>query len=203
LWGFELSLRKASDMAAHSHTATHDRNDGLQDHSTALVNGERWYVVRTLPQCEGRARLQLANQHFRTYLPKRQKTIRHARRLTTIQTAFFPSYLFVAFDLARHRWRSVNGTYGVAGLVMAGERPHPVPQGIVETLIASTDALGVLRLDQHLKVGGSIRLAAGPFAEQLAILDRMDDSGRIRVLLDILGRQVAVSTHRDNALPAA
>jgi hypothetical protein len=30
----------------------------------------------------------------------------------------------------------------------------------------------------------------GPFAEH-AILDHLDDAGRVRVLLDILGRQVA------------
>jgi hypothetical protein len=31
---------------------------------------------------------------------------------------------------------------------------------------------------------------AGPFAEQLAILESMDDAGRVRVLLAILGRKV-------------
>ncbi|MEA2904171.1 MAG: transcriptional antiterminator RfaH [Alphaproteobacteria bacterium] len=190
-------------MTTISHTGEGVRQEDLQDHSVALAGGERWYVVRTLPMCEGRAQLQLKNQNFRTFLPKRHKTIRHARRMSTVEAAFFPSYLFVALDLARHQWRSVNGTFGVASLVMRGDQPHPVPRGVVETLIASTDARGILQLGQHLKVGGSIRLAAGPFAEHLAILDRMDDSGRIRVLLGILGRQVAVSTHRDNALPAA
>jgi hypothetical protein len=42
---------------------------------------------------------------------------------------------------------------------------------------------------------------AGPFAEQLAILDDLDDSGRVRVLLDILGRQVAISRAANNVLP--
>src|SRR5262249_27254946 len=151
---------------------------------------ERWYVVHTLPMCEERAQLQLENQGFRTFLPKRRKTVRHARKLSTVEAAFFPRYLFVVLDLTRHRWRSVNGTFGVANLVMQGDQPHPVPRGIVETLVASTDAHGILQLGQQLKVGGPIRLAAGPFAEQLVILDRMDDSGRIRVLLGILGRQV-------------
>ena len=46
-----------------------------------------------------------------------------------------------------------------------------------------------------------MRLLAGPFAEQLAVLDHLDDSGRVRVLLDILGRQVAISTQSNNLLP--
>jgi transcriptional antiterminator RfaH len=53
-----------------------------------------------------------------------------------------------------------------------------------------------------LQVGGPVRLVAGPFAKQLAILDELDDTERIRVLLDILGRRVAISTEANNILPA-
>lgn len=167
-----------------------------------LNAGERWYVVHALPLSETRAQLQLENQSFLTFLPKRQKTVRHARRLTRVLAPFFPRYLFVALDLTRDQWRSVNGTFGVARLVMQGDQPAPVPSGIVEAMVASADEDGVLQLRQNLRIGAPVRLAAGPFAERLAILDRLDDSGRIRVLLDMLGRQVFVSTECSNALPA-
>ena len=166
-----------------------------------LDEGERWYVVYTLPACEIRAQLQLGNQGFRTFLPKRQKTVRHARKLTTVVAAFFPRYLFVALDLSRDRWRSVSGTFGVASLVMQGDHPHPVPHGIVETLITSIDSRGLLRVNQDLQVGASVRLGTGPFAERLAILEHLNDSGRIRVLLKLLGRQVSVSMDSSNVLP--
>jgi transcriptional antiterminator RfaH len=168
----------------------------------ALRSGERWYAVHTLPFAEKRAEAQLANQQFRAFLPKRHKTIRHARKLSTVVAPFFPRYLFVALDLERQQWRSVNGTIGVSSLVMAGERPTAVPHGIVESMLGAADAGGLLRLCQDLKIGSVVRLAAGPFAEQLGILDRMDDSGRVRVLLNILGRQVPVSVNRAHALPA-
>jgi transcription elongation factor/antiterminator RfaH len=167
----------------------------------ALADRERWYVAYTQPRCEARAQVQIGNQGFRTFLPKRQRTIRHARKLTSVVAPFFPRYLFVVLDLTRHRWRSISSTLGVTNLVMQGDLPHPVPRGVVETLLASSDALGLLHLRQQLRVGGPVRLAAGPFAERLAILDRLDDSGRIRVLLDILGRQVLVSTGCNNVLP--
>jgi transcription elongation factor/antiterminator RfaH len=168
----------------------------------ALSAGERWYVVHTLPLDEARAQIQLENQNFVTFLPKRQKTIRHARKLTNVLGPFFPRYLFVVLDLARDQWRSVNGTFGVASLVMQGDQPAPVPHGVVEALVGSADERGLLQLRQNLRVGAPVRLATGPFAERLAILDRLDDSGRIRVLLDILGRQVFISTDCSNALPA-
>jgi transcriptional antiterminator RfaH len=169
----------------------------------SLREGERWYAVHTLPFAEGRAQAQLANQNFYTFLPKRQKTVRHARKLRTVSAAFFPRYLFVTLDLRRDRWRSVNGTFGVSTLIMAGELPCPAPHGIVESMLAAADAQGMLQLHSDLKVGAPVRLAAGPFAEQLGILDRLDDSGRIRVLLNMFGRQVVVSVNRAHALPAA
>jgi transcription termination/antitermination protein NusG len=73
--------------------------------------------------------------------------------------------------------------------------------GLVEALIATADADGILQFGQQLKVGSSVRLMAGPFADQLAILDHLDDSGRVRVLLDILGRKVSISTGSNNLLP--
>ena len=45
---------------------------------------ERWYVVHSLPHRETQAQLQLENQRYRVFLPKREKTLRHARRLRTI-----------------------------------------------------------------------------------------------------------------------
>jgi transcription antitermination factor NusG len=72
---------------------------------------------------------------------------------------------------------------------------------VVEALIAAADARGILQLASRLQVGGPVRLMAGPFAEQLAILEGLDDTGRVRVLLDIMGRRVAISTEANNVLP--
>jgi transcriptional antiterminator RfaH len=173
----------------------------MQIKSGAICDGERWYAVHTLPSAEVRAEGHLNRQGFRTFQPKRHKTVRHARRSTTVEAPFFPRYLFIVLDLARYGWRSVNGTFGVSRLVMRGDEPHPVPRGVVEALIASADQRGILQLASKLQVGGAVRLMAGPFAEQLAILEELEDSARVRVLLDILGRQVAISTSANNVLP--
>jgi transcriptional antiterminator RfaH len=90
---------------------------------------------------------------------------------------------------------------GVSRLVMSCDQPHAVPRGVVEALIEATDARGILQLGSKLRLGGPVRLIAGPFAQQLATLDHLGDSGRVRVLLHILGRQVAISTKVDNVLP--
>jgi transcription antitermination factor NusG len=113
-------------------------------------------------------------------------------QLTTVVAPFFPRYMFIILDPARDQWRRVNGTLGVGGMVMQGDPPQPVPPGIVETLIASTASDGLLQLRPQLNVGDPVRLTQGPFAEYLGTLDRLDDSGRVRVLLDMLGRHVPI-----------
>jgi len=183
-------------------TAGGHLNDSKILRGIPAATGEktRWYVVHTQPRREFYAKMQLEGQGFRVFLPKRLRTIRHARTIVNVEAAFFPRYLFVELDLTRHAWRKVNGTFGVTGLVMWGDVPHPMPRGTVEMMVSSADHDGFLRLEQALVVGAKVRLAAGPFAEQLATLNRLDDSGRVRVLLEILGRPVPVEIRREFVL---
>ena len=169
---------------------------GGPPHAVASNDGGRWYAVHTQPNREIRAKTQLENQLYEVFLPRRLKTVRHARKLTNVAAPFFPRYLFIRLDLTRHRWRSVNGTFGVTSLIMQGEVPHPVPDGVVEAMIAAIDGSGFLCLEESLKVGSQVRRAAGPFADQLGTLDRLDDSGRVRVLLEIMGATVPVQLER-------
>ncbi len=163
-----------------------------------LSEGERWFVVHSLPHRESGAKGHLENQGYRTFLPRRLKTRLHARKLETVLAPFFPRYLFVALDLSRDRWRSVNGTFGVSRLIMEGERPQPVPRGVVEALVAASDAR-----DWHLNVGERVQVLAGPFADQFGVLERLDDHGRVRLLLEIMGGCVPVEVSSEILIPAA
>src|SRR4029453_17118351 len=102
--------------------------------SHAVTGDERWYVAMTLPQRENVAAAQLQRQGFSTFLPLHRKTRRHARKVDTILVPLFPRYIFVAMNVKRDRWRSINGTLGVQRIVSNGFMPVPVPPGIVETL---------------------------------------------------------------------
>jgi transcription antitermination factor NusG len=154
---------------------------------------ERWYVARTLPQRELHAARQLDNQGFRTFVPRYWKNRRHARKVETISAPLFPRYIFVVVDRMRDRWRSINGTLGVDRLLMYAGEPQPVPQGVVENLVAAADLDGNIRFDFHLREGQTVKVMAGPFAELVGQLERLDENGRVRVLLKILGGTVRVA----------
>lgn len=167
-----------------------------------LAPGQRWYVAQTLPNRELRAEVNLAAQGFRVFMPRVKKTVRHARKLRTVQAPVFPGYLFIMLDLSKDRWRSVNGTFGVMRMIMGEETPAPVPSGVVETLLDYLDPGGVCRFDRDLVEGQMIRVTVGPFAEAFGELVRLDPNGRVRVLLDIMGGKIAATLER-SALTAA
>ena len=163
--------------------------------------GRRWYAVHTLPRAETSAERHLERQGFDVFLPRIRKTRRHARRLETVLAPLFPRYGFVALDLGRQRWRSVNGTIGVAGLVMGGELPQAVPVGVVETLAACVTADGSVDLDHGFRPGDTVRLVVGPFAGHLGILTRLDDRGRVEMLLSLMANPVRLKVARDMLEP--
>ena len=156
----------------------------------------RWYLVRAQTGREAFAVEQLERQAFVTFLPKQPKSVRHARRVTVKLGAYFPGYLFVQLDIARQRWRSINGTLGVVHLVGRGDRPAPVPKGVVEALQAAADPRGVLQ-GPPLQAGQQVRIIAGAFADKLAVIERLDEAGRVRVLLEIVSGRVPVTIGRE------
>jgi transcriptional antiterminator RfaH len=154
----------------------------------------RWYVVHTQPNNEGRAEMHLRRQGFMTYFPRHLRRRRHARRVEMVARPLFPRYLFVGLDLAKDRWRSVQSTFGVSGLVTAGEMPVSVSDQLVGEIRAREDAEGyvTLGLPAGLTSGSRVRLIDGLFAECQGVLERIADDRRVSVLLSLLGREVRV-----------
>jgi transcription elongation factor/antiterminator RfaH len=171
--------------------------------SRALAGNERWFLAHTLPKSEWKAELHLGAQGFRTFQPQIRKTIRHARQLRTVRAPLFPRYLFVILDLERDRWLSVRSTVGVSSLFSSRDgRPVPVPVGIVESLIERSEDT-VTRLDSNLVQGQQVRILTGPFADFVGMLERLNEAGRVRVLLEMMGTAVPVTLHRSALAPAA
>jgi transcriptional antiterminator RfaH len=168
-----------------------------------LERGERWYVARVHPHRETTAQFNLDRLGFRSFAPRTRRTVRHARKLRSVSAPLFPGYVFLILDLSRDRWRCVNSAFGVASLIMGTEQPIPVPSGIVEALLVATEASGLVRLDNDLEIGQTVRILTGPLAETLCRLVHLDGRGRVRVLLEFMGTEVSAQLDRSCVAPAA
>ena len=157
--------------------------------------GPSWYVVRSHPHSEMRAAEHLERQGFRCYVPVHLKQRRHARRIDWVKAPFFPRYLFVQIDITRQRWRSINSTVGVSGLVSRGATPTPVTPGVVEAIRAREDEAGLISLRPDLarfRHGDAIRIVEGAFEACQGLFEAVTDKERVAILLDLLGRKVRV-----------
>src|ERR1700730_5077057 len=161
-----------------------------------LTPGQRWFLVYSLPNNEVRAQFYLRRQGFRTYLAQYRKTVRHARKLRIVSAPLFPRYFFIALNLMVDPWLSVAGTIGVSSLFTCNGRPLPVPEGVVESLILAADGGDIVRLDDGLGPGQTVRVLVGPFAEFIGTLQRLDGPERARILIEIMGSAVAIDLSR-------
>ncbi len=163
-----------------------------------------WRVVQTQVHAEHKAAAHLNRQGFATYLPAYSKRRRHARRIENVIAPLFPRYLFVAVDTATQRWRSIQSTIGVASLVCNGDEPAAIADHIVEELKARHDERGLIPLDMRPRFapGDKIRVLDGAFGSCFGLFERMSDSDRVSILLDLLGRKVRVMIDVDGVAAA-
>ncbi len=166
------------------------------------VVGRKWFAVRTQPNREHRAKFQLDQQQFRTFLPLIEKSVCHARKVRQVRSALFPGYLFVELDLSKDQWRRINSTYGVSCLVMAGERPAVVPAGVVELIIEMSEGSGLVDFTPNLQPGMSVQMVSGPLSGFIGRLNRCDARGRVEVLLEVMGQQIRVTSNARALMPA-
>jgi transcriptional antiterminator RfaH len=186
----------------HGESAAAEMQPVLESADAAGANA-RWYVAYTQPSAELRAIAHLERQGYKVFCPRYRKIVRHARKTTATLAPLFPSYLFLRLDPASDRWRCVNGTRGVARLLAQGDVPQPVPHGAVELLLAHVGTDDAMDWIPPADIGCAVRIAEGPFTDFIGTLERLGAAGRVRVLLDLLGRSVSVTLHRQDLAPAA
>lgn len=143
-----------------------------------------WVVVRTMAGREAYVAERLEGTGFATFNPKALEGTR--------TTSLFRNYLFVQIE---DRWRVIERTHGVIGLIKTGDCPAICPDREIAALRGRMDAGGLIRLGppprprpaKGAKV--SVGLVSGVYAGQ-TVRDRH------RVLISLLGRQVEVELRR-------
>jgi transcriptional antiterminator RfaH len=159
----------------------------------------RWYVAKTQPNAELKARFHLERQGFEVYLPRYMRRVSHARRISWEPRPLFPTYLFVAPTPEQQRWRAINSTVGVSHLISDERGPVPVPAGIVEEIRAGEDERGLVLTGRKVPFvkGTEVQVMSGAFADHVGLFECMSDDERVVILLDLLGRQVKTKVRLD------
>jgi len=155
--------------------------------------GLKWYVIRSKPRRERFVAQQLSDQGLEVFYPA--VTVHPINPRSARERAYFPGYLFAHVDLAAVGVNKLRWMPAAVGLLEFGGEPALVPEELITQLrrrVASIQAAGGI-VFADLKKGETVRITSGPFAGYEAIFDlRLRGSERVRVLLELLRRQVAV-----------
>lgn len=173
----------------------------MQD-PTSAADPRRWFCVQSHPQAERWADENLRRQGYETFLPVHDVRVRDrvTRTMTHIvERPYLPGYLFVRFDRDRDSWGPICHTRGVKRLFMStGYRPVPVPESYIADLILEAPDRRILRADagkgENL-TGEHLRISEGAFAEYEGLC-AAGEKERVRMLITLLGREVAVDVDR-------
>jgi transcription antitermination factor NusG len=160
-----------------------------------------WAVGQTVTGRESFAADRLEDAGFTVFLPRTRS--RERKKIIAV----FPGYLFV---MVENRWRAIESTIGIIGLIMAGDHPARCPDLEIERLKSAQMRNGLIKLPKPpsakhkltLLHGDFVRILSGPFRGYNALYDGQTAKERERVLLDLLGRRVPLELTDDVQIAA-
>jgi transcriptional antiterminator RfaH len=149
---------------------------------------KNWYVLQSKPQKEDALCEQLLARRLEVFYPcVRVKPVNpRSRKLR----AYFPGYVFANLALEEVGVTSIQRVPYLQRLVCFGEEPAVVPEALVGEIRRRVEALSLAAVPQVLRQGDRVVIQSGPLAGYEAIFDaRLNDSERVRVLLECLSRR--------------
>jgi transcriptional antiterminator RfaH len=153
----------------------------------------QWYAVKAKSRQEQQATNVLASRGIEVYLPEmppQRNPTRSAGRVEPL----FPGYLFANLAITSPEWVVSRSAPGVAYFVGINGVPSPLPDGLVESIRVRAEEWQRQGWRSPFQSGDRVVIDSGPFSGLDAIFDRsVSPSGRVRVLIDLISRQVPVS----------
>ena len=158
---------------------------------------KQWHVVQFKPNSHRLAVQNLQRQGFETFLPLQEITRRKASRFTADLKPLFAGYMFVGVELDAAPWCAINSTIGVSQLVSFADNYKPLPLNLISSLMLRCDEEGKLLPPETLNAGDRVEVLAGPFANFVATVEKIDAQQRVWILMELMGRGTRVKVQPD------
>jgi len=159
--------------------------------SIGTNNETYWFLLYTKPHQEDRAKKNLENQQFITFLPK--IATQDLKKKSTIIKPLFPRYLFVILDINSNKLQAVKFTKGVSHIVMFGEKLSLITDRSIKILKSKLDNEFIFypkTVTRDLKKGDCVHITRGKFSGLDAIFLTHKPKERIRVLLQFMKKSI-------------
>lgn len=153
-----------------------------------------WYTLYTKPKREQQVHDILSKRGFEVYLPLLR--LLKKRRLVQTQEPLFPCYLFVRTDIEQVGISTIAWTQGLRRVVSFCGQPAIVDDVVIEHIKRRLSEGNGPEVYGRFRHGEQVVVTEGPFKDLDAIFDgRLSGSGRVRVLLKIMGQLRPCEVH--------
>ena len=173
-----------------------------------------WYVVHSYSGYENKVKanletriksMHLEDKVFEVVIPMEEVVEFKAGKKVNVQRKRFPGYILVRLYMDDDSWYAVRNTPGVTGFVGSGSKPTPLSRREVERILgvkkAGEEEVKEPKLQVAWEVGETVRVVEGPFADFNGVIEDINvDQSKVRVLVDIFGRETPVELNFDQIL---
>jgi transcription termination/antitermination protein NusG len=110
----------------------------------------------------------------------------------TVKRQVYPGYVLVQMQMSEDSWFVVRNTPGVTRFVGMGNRPQPLSQAEVNTLLGRMEAEAP-KIRVNYRTGQKVRITDGPFADFIGVVDKIDtERAKVVALVSFFGRETPV-----------
>lgn len=157
-----------------------------------------WYVIHTYSGYENKVKANLERRvesmamedHiFRIMVPMDEEIEVKDGKKKLVKKKVFPGYVLVEMVMTDDSWYVVRNTPGVTGFVGSGNKPIPLLDNEVHTILGH-DLSGVPELPRiNLRVGQEVTVTEGPFEGFSGKIEEvLQDRGKVRLTVSMFGR---------------
>ncbi|MBU2052405.1 transcription termination/antitermination protein NusG [Patescibacteria group bacterium] len=161
----------------------------------------KWYVVHTYSGHENKVahtlKQRVESEHLEdkildVLVPMQDKIEIKSGKKVSIKEKIFPGYILVKMILDDISWLAVRTTQGVTSFVGMGNKPTPISDAEVESIVKFTQTEAPM-YKQVFQADDTVKIVDGPFADFIGKIDSVDqEKGKVRVLVSIFGRETPV-----------
>jgi len=161
----------------------------------------KWYVVHTYSGHENKVahtlKQRIESEHLEekileVLVPMQDKIEIKGGKKINVKEKIFPGYILVKMVLDDVSWLAVRTTQGVTSFVGMGNKPTPISEAEVQTIVKFAQTEAPL-YKQVFAPSDTVKIVDGPFADFIGKVDSVDsEKGKVKVLVSIFGRETPV-----------
>ena len=165
----------------------------------------KWYVLHTYSGYENKVKknlesrietMGLENNVFAIEIPTETVTeIKDGGRRVESEKKVFPGYVLVRMELDPTSWAAVRNTPDVTGFVGSQGNPEPLTREEYNKImgVGKPRPGAPKKTSTSIEVGQTVKVTSGPFIDfDGTVAEVMPESGKVRVLVSIFGRETPV-----------